>query len=110
MMVEDTEQKIEQRITRVETEVQNLTHQVGRVVESVDKLSRFVNQSSVTPWGTLASWAAVILSIVFFVGYGYVRQMDTLEGGLAKQQDQYVEVLKDIAVLKDRGERGCDHK
>lgn len=110
MAVEDIEQKVEQRITRVETEVENLTHQVGRVVESVDKLSRFVNQSSVTPWATLASWAAVILSIVFFVGYGYVRQMETLEDKLVKQQDQYIEVLKDIAVLKDRSDRGCDHK
>jgi len=48
-----------------------------------------------TPWGIMAAWAAVILSIVAIYSRGYIRDMDRLENSIGHHRTEIWNHVRD---------------
>lgn len=76
MVTTEDESKLESRVTGLERDVQNLAKLVKGLAEDSHALATKIDESlnamrrdSRTNWGTLASWAAVVIAFISAIGY-----------------------------------------
>lgn len=60
---------LDQKVAALESDVQNLSRNMGRLTEAVQALSDKFSQANSTNWSVLAAWSAVIISILGGLGY-----------------------------------------
>lgn len=68
---------VETIVAGLSTAMSSLRADIEKVARSIEKLSE--KQSVGTPWGVLASWAGVIITIMMLIGSGYVRDINRIE-------------------------------
>lgn len=77
---------VESRLSTSEANIDSLSRDVSALVTSVQRISDRLASVGQTSWGTLASWAAVIIGVVFgvggIVGSSWTRDINRNEGAI----------------------------
>lgn len=81
------ESRFDQRLSRLEATVEAVATQVGTLAVSIHELS----VSTRTNWGTMASWAAVVLALVAAIGgLGVARPLGIVEDRATQHEEQLI--------------------
>ena len=72
----DTEKSMSSRISRLESDMDNVVRSVDGLTGSIKALSADLQHSSKTSWSTLASWAGVIITFMGALGYLFNRPVE----------------------------------
>lgn len=103
--VRTTNRALERHAERTYAAIEQLA---DRVAQSAQGFNEKFLQSRVVPWGALAAWAAIILSLVAVATSGHVRDQDRLERAVLEHAVKFEDFLKEQPV--EAFERGRRHQ
>lgn len=81
-----TEGKWETRLSRLESTVESLASDVGRIIGGLEGLSARFTTSQRTPWGVLAAWAAVVLAFCGMAASNIVGRVDMVSHAIESHE------------------------
>lgn len=90
MVATKNEETHESRIARLETVVtnihedltalnKNVSHLATETRDAIKVMSDKISESQKTPWNTLGTWAAVVISVIVLGGSGFVRDLNRID-------------------------------
>lgn len=101
----DTEKfaALDERVTNLRSSFQNLEHQTtagfGRIDSKLGEMSAAFSAAQRTPWGTIATFAGVLFSVLVGIGWLVYQPVQVeqvkLEASLVKVNDTLTEAIKE---------------